>query len=242
MHEQVTKLGTVNAKLERSLAKLGTKADTEDFRRGLEKDMKDANSRSRSLVDEIKAYKGADRKKLANEFSREWKRFQGLNTQINAKSQATVRVMEKKEGKASMSLAVSPGAMSGSELSSASSPGGLSEQQMQEEEAGIEFVEYDVEQIENRHARILQIERDVVEVNHMFKDLQLLVDEQGVQLDVAAENIASTKSQTEDALVELRKAEELNKAARRRQCFLLLAVLIVLGIVGGVAGGVIGSA
>ena len=48
-----------------------------------------------------------------------------------------------------------------------------------------------------------QIERDVVEVSEMFKDLHGLVNEQQESLDVISDNIDKTKQQTEQAHNEL---------------------------------------
>jgi len=219
------------------LAKLGTKGDSADFRLGLEKDMKTANRTAKQLTEDIKEYKGSDRKRLAQEFSKEWKRYQTVGEQINTKSNAIVRVMEKREGKAASSMAASPGAMS--------EGAGSSDSQMlaqEEQERDIEFLEYDVVEIENRHQRILELERGVVEVAEMFKDIQMLVDEQQHGIDIISDNISRAKDNTEEAHKQLQEAEKENNKARRRKCFLLVLALAVLGAVVGITTGVLKSA
>lgn len=63
--------------------------------------MKNGNALSKGIAREIKSYGGSggvadDKKRLVNDCTREWKRYQQLNADINAKSGSIMRAMEKR--------------------------------------------------------------------------------------------------------------------------------------------------
>jgi len=234
IQEKIAQLARRNEKLERVVVKMGTKADTSDFRSRLEKDLRDVNSLAKDLLRSLNDNRGADQemmKRLTQDFTREFKKFQQLNEQIKSKDSQIMRAMSHRE-------------RSNSDLSGSSYRddrdhfANLQQQQqrqagLQEQEVDIEFLEYDAEEIENRHQRIQDIERDVLEVNEMFRDLQAIVHDQGETINVISDNIGTTLAAVGDAHEELVKAETYQKKARRKQCcllFLILAVGLALGL------------
>lgn len=80
--------------------------------------------------------------------------------------------------------------------------GGSSQQALLQEE-DIQFLQVDAEEIENRHQRIQAIERDVLEVNEMFRDLQTMVNEQGESITIIGDNITAAKEKAVEAHQEL---------------------------------------
>jgi len=88
-----------------------------------------------------------------------------------------------------------------------------------------------VRDIEERHQDILKLERQVLEVYELFRDLAQLVDLQQDSLDVIDARIQSAKGYTEKAENELTEAEDYQKKARKRQCMILGLIIIVLVIV-----------
>jgi len=82
-----------------------------------------------------------------------------------------------------------------------------------------------VRDIEERHQDILKLERQVLEVYELFRDLAQLVDLQQDSLDVIDARIQSAKNYTERAEVELTEAEDYQKKARKRQCMILGIVI-----------------
>jgi len=88
-----------------------------------------------------------------------------------------------------------------------------------------------VRDIEERHQDILKLERQVLEVYELFRDLASLVDLQQDSLDVIDARIQSAKNYTERAEVELTEAEDYQKKARKRQCMILGIVIIILVVI-----------
>lgn len=240
IQEQVAELGKQNTRLERMLAKLGTKGDTVEFRGRLEKDLKSANQLAKRLLGLLGDTKNlrtqSDKQmtqKLTRDFAVVFERYQELHEQIKAKDKVIMRAMNEKEKLAGRSRPGTPPDDDYEGRGRGSSGGGRDElsEQLLMEEAKIEFTEYDVEEIEDRHKRIVEIERDVMEVSEMFKDLKLLVDEQDEKITTIADNISSTKDQTIAAHGQLVQAEVLQSKARSRKCCLLF---IILGILAGI--------
>jgi len=88
-----------------------------------------------------------------------------------------------------------------------------------------------VRDIEERHQDILKLERQVLEVYELFRDLAQLVDLQQDSLDVIDARIQSAKNYTERAEGELIEAEDYQKKARKRQCIILGIVIAVLVVI-----------
>jgi len=85
-----------------------------------------------------------------------------------------------------------------------------------------------VRDIEERHLDILKLEKQVLEVYELFRDLATLVELQQESLDVIENRIQHARDYTVQAEKELHSAENYQKKARQRQCCLLLILLGVL--------------
>jgi len=88
-----------------------------------------------------------------------------------------------------------------------------------------------VSNISSRHAQILHLEQQVMEVHQLFLDLAHLVSYQGETIDVIDRNITKTKQRTENAAEQIRIGEDYQKKSRKRQCtilFLIFAVLLII--------------
>lgn len=94
-----------------------------------------------------------------------------------------------------------------------------------------EFRLVQLEQIQSKQEALLEIERDVKELQGMFDDLNYLVEEQGEQLDMIENNITSVKVHTVQATEELVVAEKHAKKSRKKQCYMILCCLVVLLII-----------
>jgi syntaxin 7 len=82
--------------------------------------------------------------------------------------------------------------------------------------------------IEEREQGILEIQQQIGEVNEIFQDLAVLVNEQGQMIDDIEANIVSTAVRTKDAQRELTKADKSQKAARNKMICVAIAVAVVL--------------
>ena len=64
----------------------------------------------------------------------------------------------------------------------------------------------------------------------VLQDLAVLVNDQGGMLDDIEANISTTAANTQDANVQLGKAERSQRASRNRACFFLFIVGIILAV------------
>jgi len=85
-----------------------------------------------------------------------------------------------------------------------------------------------VKDIEERHLDILKLERQVLEVYELFRDLANLVDLQQEQLDVIELRIQKAQQYTKQGETELVQAEVYQNRGRKLKCCLLLIVLGIL--------------
>jgi hypothetical protein len=224
--ENIQTLQKRNAKLERMLAKMGTKADDTEFRGGLKEERKRAHKLAKAIIRSISENSNADKQimaKLRRQFDSEFQKFQQLSTQIENKEKEIITAMGSVAEGSDDDLR-KPG-------SSVVQPGDHSQRQQQEGNIDIQFLEYNEAEIKRRHENVLQIERDAVEVFEMYKDMQTLVGEQQESIDVIDNNISETKAKTEEAAKELLEAEQYQQKARKKQCCLLFIVLAVLAAI-----------
>lgn len=68
----------------------------------------------------------------------------------------------------------------------------------------------------------------MAECLQLFKELAILVKEQGQLIDNIELNVNQTKDYVEKAVEHLQKAKEHHKCAKKYMCFLIIAGLIVL--------------
>ena len=87
--------------------------------------------------------------------------------------------------------------------------------------------------IEERHADIMRLEQQVLEIYELFRDLAVLVDLQQESLDVIENRIMHAKNYTEKAEVELQEAENYQKKARNRRCCILMVLLVIVAVILG---------
>lgn len=85
--------------------------------------------------------------------------------------------------------------------------------------------------IEEREQGIREIQQQIGEVNEIFKDLAVLVHEQGVMIDDIDSNIESSYSATVQAKSQLAKASKSQKSNSSLTCLLLVIFGVVLLII-----------
>ncbi|KAI5778254.1 t-SNARE [Geopyxis carbonaria] len=82
-----------------------------------------------------------------------------------------------------------------------------------------------------REEEIRGIEQGITEINDIFKDLGTLVSQQGDQLDMIDGHVSRAAQDHKAADQELRSASRYQKGARNRACCLLLILAVVLAVV-----------
>lgn len=84
--------------------------------------------------------------------------------------------------------------------------------------------------IEEREAGIAEIQTQIGEVNEIFQDLAVLVNEQGTLVDDIEANIIRTSVKTKEAKGELVKADGHQRSARNRLLWLIVVFACILGL------------
>ena len=82
--------------------------------------------------------------------------------------------------------------------------------------------------VEERDNEIRQIAESIQELSTIFKELAVLVIDQGTILDRIDFNMEQVSEHTRKGVVEIEKAEQYQKAARPRICIALLLFLITI--------------
>lgn len=114
-------------------------------------------------------------------------------------------------------------------------PGGAAGRDAKDEAAilaRLQEVDLSAALIDERDAAIDSIAVSVSEVNDVFKDIAMLVEEQGKTLERVDVNVGQAKDRTEAGVGHLTEASKLQSKYRR--CLLILLAIVLL-IAGGVA-------
>lgn len=85
--------------------------------------------------------------------------------------------------------------------------------------------------MDERMREIQRIAKSVSELAKMFRELSVLVVEQGTILDRIDHNMDMAVERTKDGVANLVKAEEYQKSARPIICMTILMVLIVVCVI-----------
>ncbi|CAF1253430.1 unnamed protein product [Adineta steineri] len=94
----------------------------------------------------------------------------------------------------------------------------------------------DMQALRERGDQLQQLERNIVEVNELFKDVHNLVHEQGEIIDNIENNIVAADNHVVTATGQLKQAVTYQSAARRKKIILILIAIIILVIIGLVLG------
>ena len=85
--------------------------------------------------------------------------------------------------------------------------------------------------IEDRHSSILKLEKSVLEIHELFKDMAFLVDVQSDTLIVIDKNIDDALDNTNAGEKSLIAATKYQKKSRKGQCCIMFIFLIILIII-----------
>jgi syntaxin 1B/2/3 len=106
-------------------------------------------------------------------------------------------------------------------------------QKVMQETINSESLEELVEDLEARRDDIMALERNVIELSELFKDLANLVDLQQDTIDNIEHHIKNAVHDTNKGVEALGEAEGYQKKAKKRQCCILMIVLLVLVVIMG---------
>lgn len=230
----IQKIASNVTRLERLVQQIGTQSDSESIRDQVHEITHSTNGLAKDTNRDMQAFAhlkptGSNatqlkmqKERLAELFSNALKDFQ------------TVQRTAASKEKASISRA------------RAASQGGTGFSPYQDEQGAAQFTQegfsatkqvlamendVDLKLIQERESAIKQLESDIMDVNQIFKDLGMLVHEQGEVLDSIEANIDSTHMKVEDGTKQLASARNYQSKARRKKCCLISVLLIILAII-----------
>jgi hypothetical protein len=82
-----------------------------------------------------------------------------------------------------------------------------------------------------QQSALQNIQRDVLTTRDIMQDINILIEEQGEDLNVMEANVTQASDSVERGVAEVRKATVYQKSARKKKCILLVVVLVILGII-----------
>lgn len=97
--------------------------------------------------------------------------------------------------------------------------------------AQLQMVEENEQVVRQREEEISHIVRSIGDLNTIFKDLAMLIVDQGTILDRIDYNVEQASVQVEKGLQQLQKGEKHQKSSRKMLCILVLAVVLIIMII-----------
>lgn len=85
--------------------------------------------------------------------------------------------------------------------------------------------------IQERHSQILELEKSLVELAQLFKDMQLLVNDQGILIDTIEDNVVKADAYVEHGVKDLQDANYYQKKSRKKKCCIIICVTVVVVII-----------
>eukprot|EP00823_Brevimastigomonas_motovehiculus_P002217 TRINITY_DN1386_c1_g1_i2.p1 TRINITY_DN1386_c1_g1~~TRINITY_DN1386_c1_g1_i2.p1 ORF type:complete len:245 (-),score=23.83 TRINITY_DN1386_c1_g1_i2:418-1098(-) len=207
----ISALKQCNAHLERALIRVGTAQDDSSYRQTMEAEREQAKTLIKTIMANLRncTESKQERAQLAGDFEQSVKQFVSISQTIESKQKKVVTYSESVQDRNT-------------------SPIATADMQMDDMQMDIRI---DLDEIKHRQSAIQQIERDVSEISEMFKDLAVLVNDQGAVLDHIENNIQSSKANVEKGHENLVSAEEYQNKARKRTCCLIMLLLVVAGVI-----------
>ena len=83
----------------------------------------------------------------------------------------------------------------------------------------------------DKYQDVLTLEASVNELHQMFLDFALLTEQQGELLDQIENQVKAASDYIDDGNTDLVGAIELQKSIRRKQCCIIVTVLVIIGII-----------
>eukprot|EP00794_Sanderia_malayensis_P018962 gene18962-20868_t len=97
--------------------------------------------------------------------------------------------------------------------------------------AQLHQVEQDSLMIDQREKEIQHIVKSIYDLNEIFKDLSVMIIDQGTILDRIDYNVEQASVQVEKGLEQLKKGEKHQKSSRKMLCILFLAVALIIMLI-----------
>lgn len=86
-------------------------------------------------------------------------------------------------------------------------------------------------QLKEREAALRKLENDIVDVNMIFKDLAVMVHDQGEMIDSIESNVEQVQIRVNEANTHLESAKKNQQKARKKKFILIVILAAVVGVI-----------
>ncbi|XP_028809337.1 syntaxin-7 isoform X2 [Denticeps clupeoides] len=228
----IQKITQQTSEIQRIVNQLGTPQDSTDLRQTLQQKQQYVNHLAKETDKFVKEFGSLpaiteqrqlklQRDRLVNDFSSALVVFQKIQRQATQKEKDFVARV-----RASSSLSSGPD----DNFGGIASPFESQVQPQAQEEA---FVEGDLQLIQERERSIRQLESDISGINEIFKDLGMMIHEQGDMIDSIEANVENADVSVQSATQQLERAANYQQKSRKKLCIIII-ILVILAVVIGV--------
>ncbi|XP_078255632.1 syntaxin-7-like [Rhinoraja longicauda] len=229
----IQKIGWHSAEIQRILNQLGKPQDNVELRQQLQQKQQFVNHLAKETEKHIKEFgslaavneqrqRKLQKDRLVAEFTTALTNFQRIQREVAVKEKEFVARVR---AGSHLSTGV-PDSQKGGILLSLESPNQLQDQV----EDGI--TEEDLALIKERENAIQQLECDILDINEIFKDLGMMIHEQGDLVDSIEANVETAEVHVHEANQQLSRAAEYQRKSRKKICVLVIVLLILAVVVG----------
>ncbi|TMS12215.1 syntaxin-7 [Larimichthys crocea] len=227
----IQKLTLLTSELQRAVSLLGTEQDSSQLRQTLQQKQQQGNQLAKDTDRLMKAFSalpvGPDqrqrkiqRERLVNDFSAALNSFQKTQRKAADKEREFV-------ARVRASSRVSGGQPDDSFGNVSPFP---SDYQVQAQTEAI--TEDDLRLIQERESSIRQLESDIIDINDIFKDLGMMVHEQGDMIDSIEANVETADVHVQNATQQLSRAADYQRSSRKKICILVIVLAVAAVIIG----------
>jgi len=221
---QIQQISKNVTSVQRMVNQLGTSQDTDDLRHKLHEVQHSTHTLSQTTMESLKSLANlpapsdsADqrswkiqRERLTNDFSVVLNNFQSVQRTAVAKEKGVI-------AKQRADSAHDEGGVTQAALPAA--PRLQLEQQI------------DIQMIQEREHALRQLESDIVDVNQIFKDLAVMVHEQGEMIDSIEANVDQAVVHVDQGHSNIQRAAQYQSKVRRKRFFCVIFLIILIIVV-----------
>ncbi|XP_066555315.1 syntaxin-7 isoform X2 [Amia ocellicauda] len=231
----IQKITQQTSGIQRIVNQLGTPQDTTELRQQLQQKQLSVNQLAKETDRFMKEFgslpvtteqrqRKIQKDRLVNDFSNTLAIFQKIQRQAAQKEKefvARVRASSRVSGGFP-----DDGFKGGNVLPSESEPPSYVQTQADA------ITEEDLMLIKERETTIRQLESDILDINEIFKDLGMMIHEQGDTIDSIEANVECADVHVQSATQQLARAADYQRKSRKKIC-ILVVVLVILAVVIG---------
>ncbi|XP_015236133.1 syntaxin-7 [Cyprinodon tularosa] len=101
------------------------------------------------------------------------------------------------------------------------------------------ITEEDLRLIQERESSIRQLESDITDINDIFKDLGMMVHEQGDMIDSIEANVERADTHVQSGTQQLARAADYQRSSRKKICILMIVLAVAAVVIGLVIWGAV---